>query len=148
MSREYSENILVQNNAGNVLHNELGWDVVFAYNKDCQFPELFVPYAAGINADSSFDKQIYALANQCATNYIDSNNNSDEEDVRLRILFLKKLLFTARYINDSLFIQSGELIRMLSNNSEQKVTREYLYRRIVAWMHPFLRYIASEENEA
>ena len=34
MSWEYSENILVQNSAGNVLHDKLGWDVVFAYDKE------------------------------------------------------------------------------------------------------------------
>ena len=34
MSWEYSENILVQNSAGNVLQNKLGWEVVFAYNTE------------------------------------------------------------------------------------------------------------------
>ena len=34
MSYEYSENILVQNSAGNVLQNKLGWEVVFAYDKE------------------------------------------------------------------------------------------------------------------
>ena len=34
MSWEYSENILVQESAGNLLHDELGWDVVFAYNEE------------------------------------------------------------------------------------------------------------------
>ena len=34
MSYEYSENILVQESAGNLLHNELGWDVAFAYNTE------------------------------------------------------------------------------------------------------------------
>ncbi len=34
MSWEYSENILVQNNAGDLLHDVLGWDVIFAYNKE------------------------------------------------------------------------------------------------------------------
>ena len=33
MSYDYSENILVQESAGNLLQNELGWDVKFAYNK-------------------------------------------------------------------------------------------------------------------
>lgn len=32
MSYDYSENILVQESAGNLLQNELGWDVKFAYN--------------------------------------------------------------------------------------------------------------------
>ena len=34
MSYDYSENILVQNSAGNLLRDELGWDVVFAYNTE------------------------------------------------------------------------------------------------------------------
>lgn len=34
MSWEYSENILVQNSAGDVLQNKLGWEVVFAYDKE------------------------------------------------------------------------------------------------------------------
>lgn len=34
MSYDYSENILVQNSAGNLLHDELGWDVVYAYNTE------------------------------------------------------------------------------------------------------------------
>ena len=34
MSYDYSENILVQESAGNLLHNELGWDVQFAYHTE------------------------------------------------------------------------------------------------------------------
>lgn len=34
MSYDYSENILVQESAGNLLHDELGWDVKFAYNME------------------------------------------------------------------------------------------------------------------
>ncbi len=34
MNWEYSENTLVQESAGELLHDELGWDVVFAYNQE------------------------------------------------------------------------------------------------------------------
>ena len=34
MSYDYSENVLIQDSAGNLLHNELGWQVEFAYNKE------------------------------------------------------------------------------------------------------------------
>ena len=34
MSYDYSENILVQESAGHLLSNELGWEVAFAYNKE------------------------------------------------------------------------------------------------------------------
>ena len=34
MSYDYSENILVQESAGNLLRDELGWDVRLAYNTE------------------------------------------------------------------------------------------------------------------
>ena len=34
MSYDYSENILVQESAGTLLHDELGWEVVYAYNQE------------------------------------------------------------------------------------------------------------------
>lgn len=34
MSFEYSENVIVQNSAGNVLKEKLGWEVVYAYNTE------------------------------------------------------------------------------------------------------------------
>ncbi len=34
MSYDYSENILVQGAAGDLLRDELGWDVVFAHNEE------------------------------------------------------------------------------------------------------------------
>ena len=34
MSFDYSENILVQNSAADLLHDELGWEVVYAYNQE------------------------------------------------------------------------------------------------------------------
>ncbi len=34
MSYDYSENILVQESSGNLLHDELGWNVIYAYNTE------------------------------------------------------------------------------------------------------------------
>lgn len=34
MSYDYSENILIQESACNLLHNELGWNVQLAYNAE------------------------------------------------------------------------------------------------------------------
>lgn len=33
MSYDYSENVLIQNSAGDVLRDKLGWDVQYAYPK-------------------------------------------------------------------------------------------------------------------
>ncbi len=46
MSYEYSENMLVQENAGNLLEQELGWEVVYAYN--IEKPAKMVPLAARV----------------------------------------------------------------------------------------------------
>lgn len=34
MSWDYSENVLVQDSAAALLHDELGWEVVYAYNQE------------------------------------------------------------------------------------------------------------------
>ena len=34
MNYEYSENVLVQDSAADLMHDELGWDVVYAYNTE------------------------------------------------------------------------------------------------------------------
>lgn len=38
MSYDYSENILVQGAAGDLLHDELGWDLVYAHNQETLGP--------------------------------------------------------------------------------------------------------------
>ena len=38
MKYEYSENVLVQDSAAALMHDELGWDVVFAYNRMSSLP--------------------------------------------------------------------------------------------------------------
>ena len=33
MSYDYSENVLIQESAAGLLHDELGWEEVYAYNR-------------------------------------------------------------------------------------------------------------------
>ena len=47
MSYDYSENILVQESAGNLLRDELGWEVQFAYNEET------------LGEDGSFGRESY-----------------------------------------------------------------------------------------
>ena len=110
------------------------------------FPKPFVPYTAGTNIDNSFDRQIYALADQCATNYIENNKNSEEEDARLRVLFLRQLLFTARNISNTKFIYSAEITRWLSDLSGKHITRDYLYRKIIPQLRDAGILIASSAH--
>lgn len=96
------------------------------------FPSTYPPYFAGVGVDKSFDENIYALADHCATQYIDSHKDTDDEETRMRVLFLKHLLFVVRNINPNKYVSSGEIIKVLSDLSDRKVRRDYLYRKIIA----------------
>lgn len=96
------------------------------------FPSTYPPYFAGVGVDKSFDENIYALADHCATQYIDSHKDTDDEETRMRVLFLRHLLFVVRNINSNKYVSSGEIIKVLSDLSDRKVRRDYLYRKIIA----------------
>lgn len=96
------------------------------------FPSLYPPIFAGIEADNRFDVNIYALADHCAMHYIDSHNDTNEDDERLRVLFLKHLLFVVRNVNASKFVSSAEILKVLSDLADRKVRRDYLFRKIIA----------------
>jgi len=93
------------------------------------FPSTNPNYFAGVGADKRFNENIYALADHCATQYINSYKDVDDEDLRMRVLFLKYLLFVVRNINPDKYISSGEIIKVLSDLSNTKVRRNYLYRK-------------------
>jgi len=96
------------------------------------FPNIYPSFTAGIGASKAFDKNIYSLAEHRAVQFIDSNKDIDEEDIRMRVLFLKYLLWYVRNISADKYISSSEIIRVLSDLSNSKVRRDYLYRRIIA----------------
>ena len=97
-----------------------------------EFPSAYPPFSVGKDAVNNFNTNIYDLACRCASNYIDEHRDSEDFDLRMRILFLKRLLFIVSNINTSKFVSSGEVIRYLSDLSESKIRRDYLYRRIIA----------------
>ncbi len=61
MSCDYSENILVQESAGNLLRDELGWDVRFAYNT-----EVLGKHLATFAAEKAINKSKY----HCVLSYL------------------------------------------------------------------------------
>ena len=81
---------------------------------------------------AKFDKQIYSLSYDLATNYIDKNCKSNDNEVRLRVGFLKILLFEVQNGNPFKYVTSNQIISILNEYVDFKVTRDHLYRRIVA----------------
>lgn len=96
------------------------------------FPEVFSPYIVSTGENSEFDEAIYQLAYKCATDYIEKNKDIESDEIRLRVLFLRFLLYNVQICNSTQFVYSGELVQHLSQISERKVTKDFLYRRIIA----------------
>jgi hypothetical protein len=96
------------------------------------FPTIYPQFSAQSLNDTEFDNNIYQLADRCATNYISSHNNAQSDDERLNVLFLRHLLFYVRNINTSKYVSSVEIVRVLSELSDHNVSRDHLYRRIIA----------------
>ncbi|MDD2476797.1 MAG: DUF3800 domain-containing protein, partial [Dysgonamonadaceae bacterium] len=125
--------------AGSIMHhlmNNSAPDVLRIFQSRIRglvnFPSTYPTYLAGIGADKAFDDNIYLLAEQRATQYIDSNKDTIDEDARMRVLFLKYLLWVVRNISHDKYISSGEIINVLSDLSNSRVRRDYLYRKIIA----------------
>lgn len=110
------------------------------------FPKVFTPKSEKIGDDSYYDAQIYNLAHKRALNYIEQNRNDLSEEVRLRSLFLRLLLFSAENFGESQYIYAGKIVQELSDLSETKVTRDFLYRRIVAKLRDEDVLIASSSH--
>lgn len=125
--------------AGSIMHhliNDDAPDVLRIFQSRIRgvvnFPSTYPSYLAGIEAEKAFDENIYSLAEHRATQYIDSNKDAIDEDARMCVLFLKHLLWVVRNISLDKYISSGEIIRVLSDLSNSRVRRDYLYRKIVA----------------
>ena len=111
-----------------------------------RFPKVFTPKSEKMGDDSYYDAQIYNLAHKRALNYIEQNRNDLSEEVRLRSLFLRLLLFSAENFGESQYIYAGKIVQELSDLSETKVTRDFLYRRIVAKLRDEDVLIASSSH--
>lgn len=104
--------------------------------------EFFLPS----NSPNEYDSAVYQLACKCATDYVDQYTEGSDEEVRLRTLFLKYLLYNVRILNSSRYIHSSEIVQELSSMSEKRISKDFLYRRIIAPLRDEGIIIASCKN--
>ena len=109
------------------------------------FPNNFTIYKPSSD-NSEFDLAIYQLSCKCATDYVNEHRDSNDEEIRLRVLFLRLLLFNVQMYSSSRFVYSGEIVQELSKLSERKVTKDFLYRRIIALLRDDGVLIASSSH--
>lgn len=110
------------------------------------FPTIFTPREEKEGTDGFYDAQIYNLAHKCATDYIEKHKDDENEEIRLRVLFLRLLLFRAANYGENQYIYSGEIVKDLSAMSNSKIKKDFLYRRIVAKLRDDGVLIASSSH--
>ncbi|MHB8126650.1 MAG: DUF3800 domain-containing protein [Desulfitobacteriaceae bacterium] len=82
--------------------------------------------------NSKYNKEISNLAFRKAKAYISEHEEDENIDKRLQVGFLKYLVFEAQYGNPYKFITSGQILSVLSKYSDNRVTKDFLYRKIIA----------------
>ncbi|MGI5874502.1 MAG: DUF3800 domain-containing protein [Bacillota bacterium] len=97
------------------------------------FPEKKAPYW-GLSSpeDYKYNQDIFELSVKTCKDYINKYKHDKSDDKRAQIAVLEYLLLQITNYNPSLYTSSNELIHMLCNYLEKKVSRNYLYRRIIA----------------
>ena len=110
------------------------------------FPNKFTPYIKDTERARQFDEKIYSLACGLANDYIDRNIVSDDTDIRLRVGFLKILLFELQNGNPFLYVTSYAILNALNEYVDFKVSRDHLYRKIVAPLRDDKIIIASSSQ--
>jgi len=87
------------------------------------------------NTNSSSDvfcKEVFEISCRLAESYIQLNNKSNSELVRMRVSVTKYLLFEATYINHSRYVTSMNLIKHLAEQFDLRISRNFLFRSIIA----------------
>ena len=115
MSWEYSENILVQDSAGNLLQDELGWEVQFAYNKEA------------LGENGTFGRKGYeeiVLTRYLRKALFDNNDWLTEEycDIAIKALLTYASSSTLMQINREKYgmLRDGIPIKIKKTNGEQE----------------------------
>ena len=97
-----------------------------------EFPNISEPYwGTSTPEDYKFNKDIYNLSIKCAQDYIEKHRKDVSEEKRLQVAFLQSLLFHVN-INPTVFISSYQILSILQEYTTHKVSKDFLYRRIVA----------------
>lgn len=98
-----------------------------------RFPSTSTPYFVDrLGVRQEFNREIYDLAIHVVKDYIARNTLSEDEDTRLKVALLRHLLFVVNDINPGKYVSSKELVRMISEYANRKITPNYFFRKIIA----------------
>ena len=142
-NRDELEELLPESPSGNLKHCALRLQQLGARNVLIsmagdgaalqRFPSEYAPYWGNVNPeDYKYDKAIYALAVKKARDYIEANKNDDSDVKKVQVAVLRYLLFYVSCVNSTQYVYSDELIRNAQNFVDRKVTRDFLFRQVIA----------------
>lgn len=98
-----------------------------------EFPNKKEPYWGNVSPEEcKFDKDIYTLSVKCATDFITGNKKADTDDKRAQVAFLQYLLFQVQNVNPTKYIYSNQILSVLSEYTQQKISKDFLYRKVIA----------------
>ena len=98
-----------------------------------RFPHLNEPYWGLLSPeDRVFDQSIISLSLQKARDYIEDNKQSTNDDIKMQVSFLEYLVFYVTQIDSTKYVYADELVKHIQGCVDIRVTKDKLFRRVVA----------------
>lgn len=112
-----------------------------------EFPSKHEPFWGTVSPEEcKFNKDIYSLAVKCATDFIKKYESEETDDRRAQIAFLRYLLFQVQNVDPAHYIYSGQIISILREYTQRKISRNFLYRKVIAPLRDAGVIIASSSH--
>ncbi|HIX05731.1 MAG TPA: DUF3800 domain-containing protein [Candidatus Fournierella pullicola] len=97
------------------------------------FPNKTEPYWGTANpADYKYSKDVFTLAVKCASDFITKHENDTTDDRRAQVAFLQYLLFQVKNVSPTHYISSNQLVAVIREYLNHRITKNYLFRRVIA----------------
>ena len=97
------------------------------------FPPEYEPYWGKMNPeDCQYDDGIFTLAMKSVQDFITLFKDDDTDDRKMQVAVLRYLRMYVLQICPTAFVYSDELVKHLRENVQIRVTRNTLFRRVIA----------------
>ena len=97
------------------------------------FPNKTEPYWGTTNpSDYKYNKDVFILAVKCASDFITKHENDTTDESRAQVAFLQYLLLQVKNVNPTRYISSNQLVAVIREYLNHRITKNYLFRRVIA----------------
>ena len=97
------------------------------------FPNKKEPYWGSANPDNyKYNQDIYDLSVKCAYDFITKYEHEQDDESRVKVAFLRYLLFHVNNVNPTQYVSAAQILATIREYTSHRVTKDFLYRRIIA----------------